>query len=148
MYDYQDYLSGLGVISEEDFYEVIDSLPDFDEMSLSVDIYSDQNELALECINAILCDISSNAWVDKIDFNNKTLEIDGVESVSELEEIADLLEEWTITNYEDEVNSIEETKENTIEHEEYVRKWNIIKNSIYRIPEEELIKLVEKYDKE
>ena len=115
MTKYEQFLDKAGVISEESFDEIIDSLPDFDiddaDFSNLYD-FSSKNEI-LESIFSVILNQWNYVYVDNLDFDSKTVELDDVETIEDLEEIKNTLSKWTISNYEDLKKSInEENKEN------------------------------------
>ena len=115
MTKYEQFLDKAGVISEESFDEIIDSLPDFDiddaDFSNLYD-FSSKNEI-LESIFSVILNQWNYVYVDNLDFDSKTIELDDVETIEDLEEIKNTLSKWTISNYEDLKKSInEENKEN------------------------------------
>lgn len=115
MTKYEQFLDKAGVISEESFNEIIDSLPDFDiddaDFSNLYD-FSSKNEI-LESIFSVILNQWNYVYVDNLDFDSKTIELDDVETIEDLEEIKNTLSKWTISNYEDLKESINEgNKEN------------------------------------
>jgi len=115
MTKYEKFLDKAGVISEESFNEIINSLPDFDiddaDFSNLYD-FSSKNEI-LESIFSVILNQWNYVYVDNLDFDSKTVELDDVETIEDLEEIKNALSKWTISNYEDLKESInEENKEN------------------------------------
>ena len=115
MTKYEKFLDKAGVISKESFNEIINSLPDFDiddaDFSNLYD-FSSKNEI-LESIFSVILNQWNYVYVDNLDFDSKTVELDDVETIEDLEEIKNTLSKWTISNYEDLKKSInEENKEN------------------------------------
>ena len=115
MTKYEQFLDKAGVISKESFNEIINSLPDFDiddaDFSNLYD-FSSKNEI-LESIFSVILNQWNYVYVDNLDFDSKTVELDDVETIEDLEEIKNTLSKWTISNYEDLKKSInEENKEN------------------------------------
>lgn len=113
MTKYEQFLDKAGVISEESFNEIIDSLPDFDiddaDFSNLYD-FSSKNEI-LESIFSVILNQWNYVYVDNLDFDSKTVELDDVETIEDLEEIKNTLSKWTISNYEDLKESINEKNE-------------------------------------
>ena len=113
MTKYEKFLDKAGVISEESFNEIIDSLPDFDidDADFS-DLYdfSSKNEI-LESIFSVILNQWNYVYVDNLDFDSKTIELDDVETIEDLEEIKNTLSKWTISNYEDLKESIDKESE-------------------------------------
>ena len=113
MTKYEKFLDKAGVISEESFNEIIDSLPDFDiddaDFSNLYD-FSSKNEI-LESIFSVILNQWNYVYVDNLDFDSKTVELDDVETIEDLEEIKNTLSKWTISNYEDLKESINEENE-------------------------------------
>jgi len=116
MTKYQQFLNEIEVISEDLFNEIIDSLPEVDIDLIDFDLYDpgSMDEIAQTIINYILGDWP-NVYVDNIDFENKTFELDDINSLEDLEEIKKHFSKWTISNYEDIVEAIkQENKEENL----------------------------------
>lgn len=121
MTNYQRFLEKIGVLYEDLFNEVINSLPkiDFDEVDVFMYDNSSVNELACCIIDYILGDWPQ-VYSEEVNFDNKSFELNDVESLADLEEIKETFKSWTITNY-DELKS-ELTKEKEIKDERDAKK--------------------------
>lgn len=110
---YKEYLKELGIISEEEFNEVIESLPKIDirfsEISLND---SDKNSLAYDLVDYILQDKWRGVWLYTCEYDNKLFSIDGVQSIKDLEEIKEFFSpNWTIDGYDDILEQLKEAEE-------------------------------------
>lgn len=105
---YQDFLSELGIISEEEFNEVINSLPEkINIKNIYLTAYDsadyNQNLLAQVLLNHI---ISIAGWkqssICDVDFDMKLLHIN-TDSLKELDELEEFFSNsvWSIENYGD-----------------------------------------------
>ena len=63
------------------------------------------------------------AFVDDIDYFNKTITIEDVNNLSDLEQIKSRLSDWNIFNYD---NIVEYLKNEEVEKEELNKKYDII----------------------
>ena len=129
MTKYQQFLESIGVIPEDLFNEVIDSLPeiDIDSVNFELDEISSLNDVALQIIRYILQDWDY-VYVEDLDFENKTLLLDDVNSLEDLEEIKNTFTKWTITNYNDIVKQLEEEKKESEEDKEFESLLNKIRH--------------------
>lgn len=123
--NYDEYLRAIALISEEDFYEITNSLPkvSVEEFVKSLDdgIYDTESlyDLALIIINAILMRYTAHAYVDDLDLQSKYVYIGDIESVEELINVKRAFSQtdWTIAS-----NTMEEIEEaERIEAEESAR---------------------------
>jgi hypothetical protein len=147
MTEYQKFLRNIEILSEADFYEVLDMFPgiDIDIDLISFDSYSiDQDELSRSIINFILNDYNS-VWLDDLDWNEKSFTISDVESIEDLEEIRTKFPDWTISNYDDLIEVLKEEEEEDKKDKEHSSKINLINKVIDNIPIEDLKEFVEKY---
>lgn len=111
---YDEYLRAIALISEEDFYEITNSLPkvSVEEFVKSLDdgIYDTESlyDLALIIINAILMRYTAHAYVDDLDLQSKYVYIGDIESVKELINVKRAFSQtdWTIAS-----NTVEEIEE-------------------------------------
>ena len=147
MTEYQKFLRNLEILSEADFYEVLDMFPgiDIDINLISFDSYLiDQDELSRSIVNFILDDYNS-VWLDYLDWNEKSFTISDVESIEDLEEIRTKFPDWTISNYNDLIEILKEEEEEDKKDKEYSSKVNLINKVINNVPIEDLKEFVEKY---
>lgn len=141
---YKQFLAAFGVISEEEFTKVINSLPDVNIDEVFSEQYSEYNNLddiAYNIIASIL-DNWNSVYPDNVDFNNKIFELNDVNSVDDLEEIKDTFKGWTISNYD-------ELKEELLEEERcennYTKKRNYCDLLFNNLTLEEIEKLLKQY---
>lgn len=122
MTKYQEFLDNLGIICEEDFNSVIDSLPEEDISNTDFTCYDTRDDIADSIINEIL-----NNWLycyaEDVDFENKTFVLQDVDSLEDLEEISKTFYKWTISNYEELVSIIkDESNDEEIEFDKLLIK--------------------------
>ena len=123
MTKYQQFLESIGIIPEDLFNEIIDSLPEVDVDLIDFDLNGADSldDVAEQIISYILQDWEY-VYVEELDFENKTLTLDDVESLKDLEEIKETFSKWTITNYDDLVEQFEEENEDDKEFESLINK--------------------------
>lgn len=111
MTNYQKFLESVGIIPEESFNEVIESFPVFDLDSIDfAEMYESEDEVARCIIDYFLSDIGDGLlYSDDVDFENKTFTIYGtINSQEDLSKIKNTFTKWTINDYDDIVDQIEE----------------------------------------
>ena len=142
MTKYQEFLNGINVIPEDLFYEVLDSLPEYDSDKadfLNVYDYNSQDEIAAEIIATILLNWSC-VTCENVDFERRTFDLVDVESLKDLREINTTFSKWTIANYD-------ECKEECLCEETNKEKDVFIHNYDFsNVPLEDLKKFLEKYE--
>lgn len=114
---YKDYLKCLGIISEEDFNEVINSFPEFvinDNIQFT-DVLHTQDSLALDLLYYIIDSKWNSIIIDFCNFKDKTFSIDNVDCSEDLVKIKELFPNWTIYDYD---NIMKELKEKERKEEE------------------------------
>jgi hypothetical protein len=113
MTKYQEFLNSVGIISEDLFDEIVNSLPNIDIIDIDFsDLYGlgSCDEISEYIINYKLNDWNY-CYSENIDFENKTFELCDVESLEDLEEIKNFFSKWTITNYDELKETITESEE-------------------------------------
>lgn len=142
MTKYQEFLNGINVIPEDLFYEVLDSLPEYDSDKadfLNVYDYNSQDEIASEIIATILLNWS-DVTCENVDFERKTFDLVDVTCLKDLREINATFSKWTITNYD-------ECKEECLCEETNKEKDVFIHNYDFsNVPLEDLKEFLEKYE--
>jgi hypothetical protein len=142
MTKYQEFLNKAHVISEELFYEIVDSLPEYDNEKTSFeDLYEfdSQDEIASEIIATILLNWP---WVtcENVNFESKSFDLVDVQSLKDLEEIKETFSKWTINNYD-------QCKESCIVIENEEEKADFIRNYDFsNVPLEELKEFLKQYE--
>lgn len=123
MTKYQQFLESIGIIPEDLFNEIINSLPevDIDLIDFELDGADSLDDIAEQIISYILQDWDY-VYVEELDFENKTLTLEDVQSLKDLEEIKETFSKWTITNYDDLVEQFEEESEDDKEFESLINK--------------------------
>ena len=114
MTQYEEFLDHICVISPNEFYDVMESLPEVNIYDIEFDDYNDYDEdgIAHAVIDYILGDFNW-ACAESVDYRNKSFIITDVNNVSDLDKIHDIFSKWTITNYSDlREELLEEEKEN------------------------------------
>ena len=142
---YDEFIKSCGVISENDFNELIKSLPDVD-INFNNIIWNDPYD-----ITVVITDIVSEillrwnfCWVDDFNIENKSIELSDVDSIKDLKEIEELFyPNWKISNYEELMENCKENQEINL----YNSKLKIIKNVIDNISLEEIKEIANKYEK-
>lgn len=148
MITYSEFLEQIDIISEEDFNEIIESLPDCDINDVAFDSYSrnDERDIAYAVINGILNNWNF-AWTDSIDVDNRSFEVYDVECLSDLEEMKETFSGWTISNYEEMKNDLLEEEKSNETDKERREKESLFNSIIDEISLDDLKKLVNDYKK-
>ena len=142
MTKYQEFLDGINVIPENLFYEILDSLPEYDSNRVdffNVCDFDSQDEIAAEIIASILLKWNQ-VTCDCVNFEEKTFNLVDVESLKDLNEINATFSEWTITNY----NKCKE--EFLLEEKEKEKDIFIYNYDFSNVPLEDLKKFLKKYE--
>ena len=145
MNDYLLFLEEAGLATEEEFESLIDSLPEVDFGS--IDFYSvdleDIDTIAIGMMEAVLkSNDFEDVFISDVDVNEKTYCVEHCSSKEELDKVKDLFPEWTLENYDDTLEWIDENKAN----EEYNEKVKFISSYLSNIPMEDLKEFVKKYE--
>ena len=146
MTKYKQFLESIGVISEELFNDIINSLPEVDILPIELDIYSfdSMDEISQRIIDFILSDWNY-VYSDSVNFENKTFEINDVESLKDLEEIKKTFDKWTITNYEDTKAYLEDEEERNKLLSDEAAKINVVISIVNTLNMEQLDEIIAKY---
>jgi len=145
MEKYQEFLENIGLISENEFGEVINSLPEVNISEVGFE-YSDYiqditgDSIARDIITHILNENTEYTYVDEVDFESRTYSIEDVETLEELDEIKNLFPNWTLTNYDELKNDIAENKKQEAEEAE---RNNLLKTISFKANIEQLRNFVE-----
>lgn len=129
MTKYQQFLESIGVISEDLFNEIIDSLPEVDIDSIDFELNDELDSLD-EIARHIISYILQNwdyVYVDELDFERKTFVLEDVQSLDDLKEIKETFSKWTITNYDDLVEQFKEEENEDREYTEFESLLNKIR---------------------
>ena len=147
MTKYQQFLEKLEVISEDQFDEIVKEFPDIDISLLELDSYDnyDVDDVARAFIEVILRDYDY-AYPDELDFKARTISIEDIESLEDLESIKQKFSNWNITNYDERKEYFLQEEEEEEKDAEHQMKINLITNTIDNIPIEDLKEFIEKYD--
>jgi hypothetical protein len=145
MNDYLLFLEEAGLPTEEEFESLIDSLPEVDFGS--IDFYSidleDLETIAIGMMEAILkANDLDEIFISDVDVDEKTYCVEHCSNKEELDKVKDLFPEWTLENYDDTLEWIDENKVN----EEYNAKREFISSYLSNIPMEDLKEFVKKYE--
>lgn len=120
MITYNEFLNEVGIISEEEFNEIMASLPeinDFDSQmfDLYLEDFQDKSSVANLLIAYILDDFNY-VYVEDVNFEDKCFVLQDVDSLEDLEAIKKLFNHWTIENYDELVKELaEKEKEDRFE---------------------------------
>lgn len=115
---YEQFLENCNIISEDKFIEIVESLPevDLDKADFESLYYLDvEDDIAKAIIDVIVADWQY-AYCEIADFENKTFELSDIESLEDLEEIRDYFSkysDWTIENYDDLKEELEQESKQT-----------------------------------
>ena len=115
---YEQFLENCNIISEDKFIEIVESLPevDLDKADFESLYYLDvEDDIAKAIIDVIVADWQY-AYCEIADFENKTFELSDIESLEDLEEIKDYFSkysDWTIENYDDLKEELEQESKQT-----------------------------------
>lgn len=118
---YLKFLSNCNIISEEDFISIINQIPNidwdhFDWDEIDIDEYNDMENIASEFISIGIIDPETKyAFIDSLDLEGKTIEIWDISDKNELDKLNNVFTKngWTISNYSEIEESLEEQKVNT-----------------------------------
>lgn len=112
MITYNDFLSKLNIPSEEEFNDIIRSLPPFDNLDEDFEYDPRWDNLPEQLFYFGVLSPFPSCWVDKLDFENKTVIVQDIRNIEELNKINNLLTSsgWTLSNYEEDKEFFEEEK--------------------------------------
>ena len=142
---YQQYLEKCDVIDEDSFNKIIDSFPEFNMENVTIEAYYDINEICGAIIDSILSEWNY-CYCEDVNFESRSFYLEDIESLDDLEEINNYFLEnsdWTIQNYEELKEGLEEEAKTDKESNERERLLNIIK---YNATIEELAQIIEEHD--
>lgn len=148
---FDDFLELVDVITEYQFNLIIESLPEIEndndsQYNTIIDCPGDVDDVAKGFINCILCDFDY-AYVDDVNFENKTFCIHDVYSLEDLKSIKDLFPKWTIENYDEEeeyIKSNEEEDIDNVESDEETQKLKLLSPVLKTMSLKEVEELVNK----
>jgi len=143
---YKRFLSNAGVISEENFNNILNSIAPIIDLkmfnTIDFDITDDEDGIARSFFDLYLS-YYDWAYIDSISYNLKTIELSDVKSLEDLEDIKSDFDSirWIIKNYDELKETLEEEEKEEREAEERVD----LVNKIQSLPIEKLKEIVEKY---
>ena len=141
MITYKEFLEHSDVISEEEFNNLVNTLPEIENLDdFSVDV-TDIEDVAMILIDTILKDFDW-VYVDSINVDKLELELGDVKSVEDLEEIKKLFSKWEITNYEELKSDLEQEEKEAEEQKGFNTLINIIRS---KASLEDLEKIIKEY---
>lgn len=145
---YKEYLEANNIISEKDFLEVMEWLPDVDINLDEVDwcdFMQDKNSLVHDIINEILTKWDY-AYIEEVDWDKKSMVLGDIRYLDDLKEIKELFSQWDITNSDDlEEQLLKEQKEEQ-ERVTQSRKNSLLDKLGKLIDIDEIQFLIKKYD--
>ena len=149
MIKYSKFLEKVGVVSEDEFNSLIESLPDCDIEDIEFEVYDYESiaSVAVSIIDSIVRNKWDNAWVYDVDLEEHTIELDDVESVEDLNEIVEYFSGWNISNYDEMKRGILEHEEKEKVSEEHQQKMDILGSVIDKISLEDIKKFINDYAK-
>ena len=129
MTKYQELLEKTGIISEEKFNEIMNSLPeyDYDFSGIIPDDLTDCDYLCDLLINQFLSEYTI-VYAQCTDYNTKSLDLEDVDSLEVLEELKNLLGEWTISNYDEIKQELKEELKEKKSEKEFNKLIDVIKS--------------------
>ena len=152
MTKYQEFLNKCNVLSEDLFNDIVNSLPEYD--TADVDFYDivydclDSQDEISRCIIDSLLNEWNYVYVEEVDFENKTMVLQDVDTLEDLEDIKNKFSKWTISNYEDLKKAVLESEEEDRKDREYFEKRHLIDSIIEDVSLDELKEIVKKYVKQ
>lgn len=145
---YKHYLKCLGIISEEEFNEVINSFPEFvinDDIQFT-DVLHSQDSLALDLLYYIIgLNLNSVIIIDFCNFKDKTFSIDNVDCSEDLVKIKELFPNWTIYNYDNIMKELKEKEKKEEEIEQCDKLRSLIVKQITNLENVNKLKDIFKY---
>jgi len=146
MTKYQQFLEKICVISEDQFNEIVKEFPDIDISLLELDSYDDNtvDDVARAFVEVILRDYYY-AYPDELDFEDRTISFEDVESLEDLESIKQRFSNWNITNYDELREYLLQEEEENRKNTEHQNKMILIADAVDNIPIEDLKEFIEKY---
>jgi len=141
---YKKFLSNTGVISEEKFNDILNSIAPILDLETfgagDFDITDDEDGIARSLFDLYLGDYDW-VYIDNISYNLKTIELYDVKSLEDLENIKSDFDSigWTLNNYDELKETLEEE-----EKEEFGERADLV-YKIQSLPIEKLKEIVEKY---
>lgn len=134
---YKEYLKAIDVISEEDFNEVMKSIPGSDEINfdevLFCDYSHDKNSLAYDLIDHIMNNKFRECYLDDCSYDNKSLRIGDIQSIEDLEKIKEFFSGWTIEEYDEILEELKEIEKENSKKGEIIKLRDTIFNKLYDI---------------
>lgn len=123
MLQYKDYLKRVieycSAESEESFNEIVELFPNVQEIDWD-DYYPDSDDPISYILKFLISSVNSNSYVDEYSEYDKSVTLEYVNSLKELKDLEDILNNngWTIDNYEDLEEEIKEEEER-LKEEDY-----------------------------
>lgn len=145
---YKEYLEALGIISEKEFNEVIESLPEFkinyDEVNFN-ECLQDKTDLAFDLINYIISSKWKSVYLDDCNFENRTINLYDVESSKDLKEIKEFFSNWTIDKYEEYLKELEDSEKEEATLNECKKLQELISDKVYNLNNIDKLKYILEY---
>ena len=152
MTKYQEFLSKVGIISEEDFNEIVKEFPDINISDLDFsDLWRETiygEDVVRAFISSILNQNTKYAYLESVYLDEKKVEIYDLASQEELNDIKDKLSGWTISNEEELIEELREVEEEAIKDQEHEAKRKLFYSVIDNISLEELKEILKNYEKD
>ena len=131
MSKYEEFLNEIGVISEEDFNQIINTLPVVNISSVNfgdLGEFDSYEEISRVIINYIISSNTEYGYCYDVNFEKKLIEIEDISSLEELENIKNIFNKWTISNYDEIVKELNEQEEIDKEEKEFSELLDLIRN--------------------
>jgi len=151
MITYKEFLGQFGIINEEDFNNIIKSLPDNGEgievgdTDLYISDLNDVDEVCKQLLNLYLQEFAC-AYIEDVNYSKGTILLFDVTSLEDLKAIRELFSNWTIENYDEIVENIKELEADKIESKIFCDKIKLIRPLLNTLSFEEVKNIVKTYE--
>lgn len=123
MITYEYFLNKLNLPTMEEFDEIINNIPSFDELNDSFEYDPEYDNLPEQLINHGVLNDFNYTYVEDCDYDNKKIEIGDIANLAELNEINDLFKSygWTMINYDNDLEYfLKQESEKNSEYEKQI----------------------------
>lgn len=123
MITYEYFLNKLNLPTMEEFDEIINNIPSFDELNDSFEYDPEYDNLPEQLINYGVLNDFNYTYVEDCDYDNKKIEIGDIANLAELNEINDLFKSygWTMINYDNDLEYfLKQESEKNSEYEKQI----------------------------
>ena len=151
MITYKEFLNQFDIINEEDFNNIIKSLPDNGKgiEAGDIDLYMSDldnvDEVCKQFLNLYLQEFAC-ACIGDVNYSKRTILLFDVTSLEDLEAIRELFSNWTIENYDEIAENLKKLKANKIESKILCDKIELIRPLLNILSFEEVKNIVKTYE--